>query len=231
MDEVNKKLASTNPITLPIAIIGFGGHGRVVAAALLASSNRIVAVTGLKPHLVIHAPKNALVITDEGLIERYAPEQIVLALGIGSVRPTNENCLMRQVVKSFQNLGYRFIGLKHPTAWVAEDAIVSATAQIHAGVIVQPGARIGEFSILNTRSSIDHDCQIESFCHIGPGSTLSGNILVGSGSHLGTGCNVIQGIRIGESCLVAAGATVVRDVLDNESVKGVPAKSFRPSHS
>lgn len=218
-------------LKLPIAIIGFGGHGRVVAAALSASNERIVAVTDFRPHQVINAPKNALVLTDEAFLERFGPEEILLVLGIGSVKPSNANCLRRQVVKSFQNLGYRFIGLKHPTAWVAEDAVVAATAQIHAGAIVQPSAKVGDFSILNTRSSIDHDCQIESFCHIGPGCTLSGNVLVGSGSHLGTGCNVIQGIRIGESCLVAAGATVVQDVMNNVSVKGVPAKSFRPSHS
>ncbi len=216
---------------LPISIIGFGGHGRVVAAALSASNHRIVAVTDFRPDLVTHAPKNALVLTDELLLQRFGPEEIVLVLGIGTVKPTYEDGLTRQVVKSFQKLGYRFVGLRHPTAWVAEDAIVSATAQIHAGVIVQPNSSVGDFSILNTRSSVDHDCQIGSYCHLGPGSTLSGNVMVGSGSHLGTGCNVIQGVRIGESCLVAAGATVVRDIPNYESVKGVPAKSFRPQHS
>ena len=217
-------------MTLPLAIIGFGGHGRVVAAALIASGKRIIAVTDFRPSQVVGAPKNSSAFTDEAFLERFRPNEIELVLGIGSIKPSNESDLTRQVVKSFQNLGYRVVGLRHPTAWVAEDAIVSPTAQIHAGVIVQPGANVGDFSILNTKSSIDHDCQIESFCHIGPGSTLSGNVFVGTGSHLGTGCNVIQGIRIGESCFVAAGATVVRNVLNHESVKGVPAKSFRPNH-
>ncbi len=224
-------LASTTPVTLPFAIIGFGGHGRVVAAALIASRKSIVAVTGLNPSLVVHSPKDSLVITDEELLDRFGPDEILLVLGIGSVKPNNEHCLTRQTVKLFQNRGYQFFGLKHPTSWVADDANVSPTAQIHAGAIVQPGATIGDFSILNTGSSVDHDCHIESFCHIGPGSTLSGNVFVGNGSHLGTGCNVIQGIRIGNSCLVAAGATVVRDVPNHESVKGVPAKSFRPRQS
>ena len=217
-------------MTLPIVIIGFGGHGRVVAAALIASGKRIIAVTDLQPDQVTGVPKNASVIMDEEILERFRPNEIELVLGLGSIKPTNENGLTRQVIKSFQNFGYRFVGLQHPTAWVAEGAIVSPTAQIHAGVIVQPGAKVGDFSILNTQSSVDHDCQIESFCHIGPGSTLSGNVFVGTGSHLGTGCNVIQGIRIGESCFVAAGATVVRNVLNHESVKGVPARSFRPNH-
>lgn len=218
-------------MTLPIAIIGFGGHGRVVAAALTASGKRVIAVTDFRPEQVTGVPIGSIAITDEVLLDRFGPDEIELVLGIGSIRPTNEHGLSRQVVKSFQNLGYHFIGLRHPTAWVAEDAIVSPTAQIHAGVIVQPGAKVGAFAIINTKASIDHDCQIESFCHIGPGSTLSGNVFVGTGSHLGTGCSVIQGIRIGESCFVAAGATVVRDVANHESVKGVPARPFRPNHS
>lgn len=217
-------------MTVPLVVIGFGGHGRVVVSALTAAGHRIIAVTDLHPHLVTCASKNIEVITDEMLRERFRPQDVMLVLGLGSVKPTTEQGLTRQTVKSFQDLGYRFIGFQHPAAWVASDAIVSPTAQIHAGVIVQPGARVGDFSILNTRASVDHDCQIGSFCHIGPGSTLSGNVFVGNGSHLGTGCNVIQGIQIGESSFVAAGATVVRDVPNHESVKGVPAKSFRPNH-
>ena len=217
-------------MTLPIVVIGFGGHGRVVAAALIAAGRKLVAVTDLHPEAVTNAPKNVDVITDEILLSRYGPGEVLLALGIGSIRPTLEQGLTRQTVKSFLDLGYRFTGLQHPAAWVASDAIVSPTAQIHAGVIVQPGTTIGDFSILNTKSSVDHDCLIGSFCHIGPGATLSGNVSVGDGSHLGTGCNVIQGIRIGNSSFVAAGATVVRDVPDHDSVKGLPAKSFRPNH-
>ncbi|HUP80238.1 MAG TPA: acetyltransferase [Pirellula sp.] len=217
-------------MTLPIVVIGFGGHGRVVAAALIASGRKLIAVTDLHPGAVTHAPKYVDVITDEILLSRYGPGEVLLALGIGSIRPTLEDGLTRQAVKSFLDLGYRFTGLQHPAAWVASDAIVSPTAQIHAGAIVQAGATIGDFSILNTKSSIDHDCLIGSFCHIGPGATLSGNVSVGDGSHLGTGCNVIQGIRIGKLSFVAAGATVVRDVPDHDSVKGLPAKSFRPNH-
>ena len=217
-------------MTLPIVVIGFGGHGRVVAESLIALGRRLIAVTDLHPDVVTNAPKNVDVITDAILINRYGPEEVLLALGIGSIRPTLEHGLTRQAVKSFLDLGYRFTGLQHPAAWVASNAIVSPTAQVHAGAIVQPGTNIGDFSILNTNSSVDHDCLIGSFCHIGPGVTLSGNVTVGDGSHLGTGCNVIQGIRIGNSCFVAAGATVVRDVQDFDSVKGLPAKSFRPNH-
>lgn len=212
----------------PIVIIGFGGHGRVVASALKAAGLEVVGATDLNPEAVKQKTGSFEIFTDQALTSKFGPEEVLLALGIGSVGPSNEQGLSRQTIKSFQNLGYRFTGFRHPAAWVAEDAIISPTSQIHAGAILQPGVMVGEFAIVNTNSSVDHDSRVGAFCHIAPGAVISGNVTIDDGSHLGTGCNVIQGIRIGKSCLIAAGATVVRDVPDNDCVRGVPAKSFRP---
>lgn len=211
---------------IPVAVIGCGGHGRVVMAALIAAGHRVVAATDLFPDRCKKTDPNIEVMTDEALRTKYAPDKILLSLGIGSVLPTNDQSMTYRTVKSFEKLGYRFVGFTHPTAWVASGAIVAETSQIHAGAIVQPGAIVGDFSIMNTKSSIDHDCCVGSFCHICPGATVSGNVSIGDGSHLGTACTIIQGIRIGSESFVAAGATVVRDVGDGMSVRGVPAKSF-----
>ena len=215
-------------MTRPIVIIGFGGHGRVVAAAFAALRRQVIAATVLCPKPTDPQFLGIEIMSDESMLARYRPEDVLLSLGIGSVGPTNDHSLTRQTVKSFQRLGYSFVGFQHPAAWIAQGATISATAQVHAGAIVQPGAAVGEFSILNTKASIDHDCLVGEFCHIAPGATLSGGVSVGDGSHLGTGCSVIQGIQIGRSSFVAAGATVVRDVADGEFVRGVPAKCFPP---
>ncbi|QDV26142.1 NeuD/PglB/VioB family sugar acetyltransferase [Aureliella helgolandensis] len=213
---------------LPIAIVGFGGHGRVVAAALEASGRQILAATTLTPSAVDSSATKILLLTDAELIERYAPDQIELILGIGGITPTCSESSKWKIVQDFQQRGFRFTGFRHPAAWVAPSAIVSPTAQIHAGAIVQPGAVVRNFAIVNTLVGVDHDCVIGEHCHLGPGTSLSGDVRVGDGSHLGTGCNVIQGIELGVGCFVAAGATVVRDVAAGEYVRGVPAKTFVP---
>jgi len=217
-------------VTRPIVIVGLGGHGRVVAAAFAALGRHVIAATVLCPKPSDPQFMGIETMTDEALCARYRPDEVFLSLGIGTTSPTNEHSASRQMVKSFELLGYSFVGFQHPAAWVAFGAIISDTAQVHAGAIVQPGAIVGEFSILNTRASVDHDCRIGAYCHIAPGATLSGNVSVGDGSHLGTGCCVIQGIRIGTSSFVAAGATVVRSVANGDFVRGVPAKSFRSTH-
>ena len=95
-----------------------------------------------------------------------------------------------------------------------------------AGVVIQPGSRIGKNSIVNTKASVDHDCIIGDHVHISPGVTLSGGVTVGSTVHIGSGATIIQGMRIGDNCLVAAGAVVISPLLDSVTVAGVPAKEI-----
>jgi len=215
-------------MSLPVIVIGFGGHGQVVAAALQAAGQTVQAATDLDPARLVSKHSNLEIITDEELLKRYPPERVRLVSGIGSIWPTSASSARVLSIEKFKALGYRFTGVRHPFTWIAPSADLAGTSQIHAGAVVQPGAVVGSFSIINSRASVDHDCYLESMCHIGPGVTLSGNVKVGAGSHLGTGSTVVQGVTLGKHCFVAAGATVVRDVADGEYVRGVPAVAFDP---
>lgn len=212
----------------PIALIGFGGHGRVVAAALQAAGHSIIAATDLEPARFAEQSIDFEVISDAALTQRYSPEQVRLVCGMGSILPCKPDDPRARCIERFKSLGYHFMGLQHPFCWIAPDARLADTCQIHAGAVLQPGTIVGDFAIINTRASVDHDCRIGKLCHIGPGVTLSGNVEIGAGSHLGTGCTVIQGIKLGSQCFVAAGATVVRDVADGQFVRGTPARPFVP---
>jgi len=78
--------------------------------------------------------------------------------------------------------------------------------------------------ILNTLSSVDHDCQLGDFVHISPGAHIAGEVQIGDGSWIGIGASVIEGIKIGRNCIIGAGAAVIADVPDGVTVVGVPAK-------
>lgn len=210
-----------------MVIIGFGGHSRVVLAALRAQGRTVVAATSLEPERGQDSELGVEVLTDEQLPTRFASDQIDLVLGLGAVSPELPTGHRSQIVARFREAGYRFTGLQHPTAWVAPSVQLADTAQIHAGAVVQPGAVVGDFTIVNTRASLDHDCHVGNFCHLAPGVTLSGNVTVEDRVHIGTGAVVIQGIQLGERCLIAAGATVVSDVPAGIWVRGTPARSWR----
>ncbi|MEZ6061786.1 MAG: NeuD/PglB/VioB family sugar acetyltransferase [Planctomycetaceae bacterium] len=219
----------TDASDLPVVVVGFGGHGRVVADALRTSGRTIAAATDLHPDPTLSGKLGVDIITDDEMCERFDASSVELALGIGSIWPGTEDSTRCRVARTLTGLGYRFTGFRHPAAWVSAMAAIDTTAQIHAGAVVQTGATIGEHVIVNTRASVDHDCRVEAFAHIGPAVTLSGDVCVGRGSHLGTGSCVIQGVTLGPACFVAAGATVVSDVPAGQYVRGTPARAFQPS--
>lgn len=212
-------------MSLPVVIIGAGGHAAVVLETLQAMGTNPAGFTDRDAALSGKTVRGMPVIGgDEAVFERYPPDRVLLANGIGSAGSTQTR---RAVYERFCGRGYRFLTLLHPSAIVSPSAKVGAGSQVMAGAVLQAAAVIGENTIINTHASIDHDCSIGSHVHVAPGSTLSGEVSVADGAHLGAGCIVIQGVRIGEGALVAAGAVVLRDVPAMGRVAGSPAKEMR----
>lgn len=170
-----------------------------------------------KGRLVLGVP----VLGGDEEVMQYPVGKIHLVNGIGSVRA---NPLRRQLFEHFKSKGYQFASVVHPSAIIAGDVALSEGAQVMAGAVIQAGCHIGVNTVINTGSVVDHDCHIGDHAHISPGVTLSGGVRVGENTHIGTGATVIQGIQIGRNSLVAAGAVVIRDVPDDATVAGVPAK-------
>jgi UDP-perosamine 4-acetyltransferase len=211
-------------MSLPVLIIGAGGHAAVVLDVLRAAGANTLGFADRNPALHGTNVRGIPVIGgDEEVFERHPPDRVMLANGVGGNRVTEER---RAVFERFSGRGYRFITLLHPSAVVSPSAMVSAGAQVMAGAVLQPSVTIGPNAIINTRASVDHDCSIGGHVHVAPGAVLSGGVHVGDGAHLGAGCVVIQGIRIGELALVAAGAVVVRNVPALGRVAGNPAREI-----
>jgi serine acetyltransferase len=78
--------------------------------------------------------------------------------------------------------------------------------------------------IVNTKASVDHDCDVGDFVHIAVAATLAGTVQVGSEALIGAGAVVIQNLAVGSGSIVGAGAAVVRDVPAGVTVMGVPAR-------
>lgn len=187
---------------------------RLQPAELLGLTDADVGKTG---QLVFDVP----VLGGDEEVMKYPVETIQLVNGVGSVRV---NPLRRQLFEHFKSKGYRFASVVHPSAIIAIDVVLSEGVQIMAGAVIQAGCHVGMNTVINTGSIVDHDCHIGDHAHISPGVTLSGGVRVGENAHIGTGATVIQGIQIGRNSLVAAGAVVIRDVPEDVTVAGVPAK-------
>lgn len=210
-------------MSLPVIILGAGGHAKVLIDALLASSVVIVGIVDPDPALMGTTILGVSVLGGDDVVDEYPPSEIQLVNGLGSVGLPVKR---QQIFERFKSMSYYFATIVHPSAVVASNVVLGEGAQVMAGAVIQPDSRIGINSVINTRASVDHDCIIGDHVHIAPGVTLSGGAAVGAGSHIGTGATLIQGISIGRGCQVAAGAVVIRNIIEGTKVRGVPAREF-----
>ena len=85
---------------------------------------------------------------------------------------------------------------------------------------------IGHGVVCNTSSTIDHECIIGDFSFIAPGAVLCGNVKVGRSTFIGANAVIRQGIIIGNNVIIGAGTVVIRDIPDNSTVIGNPARKL-----
>ena len=97
-------------------------------------------------------------------------------------------------------------------------------SQILHGAVIQIDTKIGRHCIVNTAASIDHDCILEDFTFVGPNATLCGGVEIGEGSFIGAGAVILPYIKIGKNCMIGAGSIVTKNIADNLTAYGNPAK-------
>jgi len=122
------------------------------------------------------------------------------------------------------DLGVEPATIAHPSAVIAEDAVIGPGSQIMAGAIIGPAAKLGKCCYINANVGVDHDDVLEDGTEISPGATLCGMVTLGRNVWIGAGATILPGIHIGENAVVGAGAVVNRNVPENTTVVGIPAK-------
>lgn len=212
--------------TLPIIIIGAGGHARVIADALACAGS---VVTGFVDKDNARKGQDMLglpVMGGEDVLARFDRDAVRLVVGIGSIGDRSALELRQQISERLRGDGWTLAGVRHPSATIAPIARVAADAQIMAGAIVQVGADIGAGAIVNTRAVIEHDSVVGAYSHVSIGTVLCGDCRIGSCSHIGAGAVVRQGISLGDGITVGIGAVVINNHEGGVILVGNPAKEM-----
>jgi len=199
-----------------LAILGAGGHAKVVADIALLSGWDEVAYfddkfDGVK---TFYRGQTLGTIND---LKNY------LNLFNGFIVAIGDNSKRLNFINEFKPL-LKLVTLIHPSALISPSVTIADGVVVMAHVSINAATKIEQGCILNTNCSVDHDCHIAEAVHICPGSTLAGNIIVGKCSWVGIGSSIIEGLKIGESVIIGAGATVIKDIEDNLKVVGTPAR-------
>ena len=147
----------------------------------------------------------------------------------GAIVAIGDNFIRSKVVDRSREVcpALPFVSAIHPKASIARDVFVGEGTVIMAGVTINPSCSIGQFCILNTNSSLDHDSVIKDFSSIAPRVTTGGYCKIGAFSAISIGAVLIDRIHIGEHTIVGAGSTVLQNLDAFKVAYGTPAKAVR----
>jgi len=117
-----------------------------------------------------------------------------------------------------------------PLSILSEDMQKLASVEIKEGAIICPQSlftsniKVGKFFHCNYKSVVAHDCRIGDFVTLAPGVFVNGNVTIEDRAYIGAGAIIKQGIKIGKNSVVGMGAIVLKDVSENTTVIGNPAR-------
>jgi sugar O-acyltransferase (sialic acid O-acetyltransferase NeuD family) len=194
-----------------IAIIGAGGHGKVIGEIALLNHYEHIFFFDDKIDEIKTFPFT--ICGNLSYLKDHLNEYDFFFVAIG------DNYIRRDKVEWLKKENVSLVTMIHPKSTISKFSSLGMGTCVMANAVVNAGTLIKDGVIINTSSSIDHDCIIYDYAHISPNCSLSGNIRVGKLSHLGTGTSVHPGINIGDNVKIGIGSKIFRDILKDKIYK------------
>ncbi len=212
-------------------LFGAGGHGRETMDQVKSLIKDQAIEIDLKNTFFVESKKNRKIINDVPLISKV--EFINLSAKNKFFNISISDSQTRQkVANEFVSVGLKPFDIISTLSDIGSNNIIDEGAIISQFSIVTTNVKIGKFFQLNRHASVSHDCIIGDFVTFAPYATCSGNVIIEDGAYIGAGALIKQGtslkpLIIEKNAIVGMGAVVTKDVKENTTVVGNPARLIK----
>ena len=192
---------------MKLALFGYGGHAREVAAQIQKEVTFFVndeyANDVAKP------------------ISQFNPEEYTMMVAVGDSRARFD--IVQSLPK--ETTYFTFI---HPTALLlSKDINIGTGSFIGAYSILTTNITIGDHAILNRGNHIGHDTEIGSYFSAMPGAIVSGNVKIYSMVYMGTNSSIKEKLSIHSLATIGSNTAVVKHIEESGTYVGTPAKKIK----
>lgn len=155
------------------------------------------------------------------LINKYPGLKFFVAIG--------DNWSRSNIVDELQRISptIEFVNAIHPDSIIGKNVTLGKGIMIMAGAIINADSVIGDFTIVNTRSSVGHESVLKKFSSLAPNCTLAGNVDIGEFAAISISATVLNGRKIGKHTVIGAGSLLTKDADAFAVYYGIPSKFVR----
>jgi sugar O-acyltransferase (sialic acid O-acetyltransferase NeuD family) len=192
---------------MKLALYGYGGHAREVAAQI---GEEITFFVDDQYSNDIAKP-----------ISLFDPEEYCMMVAIGNSKERFD--VVQKLPK--ETIYFSFI---HPTALILDDNIeIGIGGFIGAYSILTTNIKIGKHAILNRGNQIGHDTIIGDYFSAMPGAIVSGNVTIYDCVYMGTNSSIREKIHVHSLSTIGMNSCVVKNINETGVYTGIPTKKIK----
>jgi sugar O-acyltransferase (sialic acid O-acetyltransferase NeuD family) len=192
---------------MKLALFGYGGHAREVAAQM----NKTV----------------DFFVDDEFSNDVAKPISLfdpTTHLMMVAVSDSKER---KKIVQRLPENTKYFTFIHSTVLTMAQDVEIGEGSFIGAYSILTTNIKMGKHSILNRGNHIGHDCVIGNYFSAMPGAIVSGNVRISDCVYIGSNSSIKEKILVNSDVIVGSNTTVVKNIITSGVYVGVPAKFLK----
>jgi sugar O-acyltransferase (sialic acid O-acetyltransferase NeuD family) len=192
---------------MELALYGYGGHAREVAAQI--------------DQPITFFVDDKYLTEETKPISEFDPTKYLIMVAVADSKDRFD--MVQRLPKETQ-----FFTFIHPTALILSDNVqVGVGSFIGANSILTTNIKLGKHAILNRGNQIGHDSEIGDYFSAMPGAIVSGNVKMHDCVYMGTNSSIKEKLSIHSLSTIGMNSCVVKHIKEPGVYVGVPVRKIK----